>query len=190
MTTKKKKRIIVIAIAVVGAAALAVPLAGAGLAATVAASERGSSAGLEWVDDDDGPEFTEYQPTAEEIAGVNALEQELSAYLTERGVAHSVSIDEHGMDFVELDDPDQAAWDAYDAFWAERFPLSEAEAAWLNDETEAMVADLAAQGHAVATHTTADGLVILDREQPDGVDDAISAWYLQSLGTLSEEGAQ
>ncbi len=190
MSNNKKKWII--PVAAVGTVAVGVPLAGVLLAGTATANETAPpTTTSSSVPAEDLMGF--WEPTAEEIAEINAVEQELAAYLAERGIACS-EVTEDGVTYVVLARYDQASVDAYDSFWAEKYPLDAEAVAELNAETAAMVADLAEQGFEVTTHTLADGLVALDWEQGEDVEDAIDAWnraqaereYL--FGTLDGRG--
>jgi hypothetical protein len=62
-----------------------------------------------------------YPMTAEDVAAANADEDALAAFLDERGISYTRDTDAYGVNFVVTDENDEAAWEAVDEFWAERY---------------------------------------------------------------------
>lgn len=62
-----------------------------------------------------------YPMTAEEVAAANADEDALAAFLDERGISYTRDTDAYGVNYVVTDENDEAAWEAIDEFWADRF---------------------------------------------------------------------
>jgi len=119
-----------------------------------------------------------FEITPEDIAAMNADEDALAAYLTSKGISHTMTTDEDGYRWVEWDYEDEAANDAVDAFWAQRYPLTAEEIRDINADEDALAAYLQAHGIAYTVEQNADGThsTVWD-EEDDAANAAVDAFY-------------
>ena len=112
---------------------------------------------------DDG-DFEDWEPTAEELAEINAETEALVEYLEGLGFEVSVATDELGFTYVDVDDStDEAIFEAMDDFYQQLFAdevasWSDAEKAEWNTGIDEFVAELAAEGIVVETEEIAPGV--------------------------------
>ena len=124
------------------------------------------------IDEDDEPGFiggdecfVDWEPSAEEIAEINAETDALVAHLEGLGFTVTVATDESGIRYVDFDDSaDEALFEAtdnfYEAQWAKEVAgWSDEEKAEHNTFVDEFVADLAAEGITVETEEIAPGVI-------------------------------
>ncbi len=108
----------------------------------------------------------DWEPSADEIAEINAEHDALVAHLDGLGFTVSVAADELGIRYLDFEamGEDEALWMAVDDFYHQRFleeiaNWSDAEKAEWNAHIEEFVADLAARGIAAETEEIAPGVI-------------------------------
>jgi hypothetical protein len=123
----------------------------------------------------------------EDIAETNEEQDALAAFLDQRGIAHTAETDEMGIRWVVYDDSDEAATDAVDQFYAERYPLTPEELADANSEEDALAAFLDERGIRYTRDPGADGVdyVVWD-ENDDAATAAIGEFYAERYPTPPE----
>jgi hypothetical protein len=171
-------------------------LVGAGLvfAVPVAGLATYGVAGATSAEDDPAEEVVEdcgEAWTPEDIAETNEEQDALAAFLDERGIAHTTEPDEVGIRWVVWDESDEAATDAVDQFYAERYPLTPEELADANSEEDALAAFLDERGIRYTRDTGADGVdyVVWD-EHDDAATAAIGDFYAERYPTPPEQLAE
>jgi hypothetical protein len=123
----------------------------------------------------------------EDIAETNEEQDALAAFLDQRGIAHTAETDEVGIRWVVYDDNDEAATDAVDQFYAERYPLTPEELADANSEEDALAAFLDERGIRYTRDPGADGVdyVVWD-ENDDAATAAVGEFYAERYPTPPE----
>jgi hypothetical protein len=136
-------------------------------------------------------EPVEWQPTADELAEINAETDALIEYLADAGFTVEIGTDELGFTypaFTEADNDNDALWRTVEAFNADRYgdptldgtdpyhgdwqPTAE-QLAQNNSETEGLIAALAEAGFTVSTATDELGFVYADFTDADYDNDAL-----------------
>ncbi len=155
--------------------------------------------------------FEDWQPSADEIAEINAETDALIASLADAGFALEVETDEFGITypvFRDADESNDALWEAVDAFYTERYgdvdfgefdsgesdievwEPSAGEIAEMNAETDALIASLADAGFTLEVETDEFGItypVFRDADESnDALWEAMDAFYLERYGELDE----
>jgi hypothetical protein len=133
---------------------------------------------------------SEWQPTADELAEINAETDALIAYLADAGFMVEIGTDDLGFTypaFTEADNDNEALWTAVESFYADRYgeeigegdiyhddwqPTAE-QLAQNNAETEGLIAALADAGFTVGTATDELGFVYADFTDADYSNDAL-----------------
>jgi hypothetical protein len=170
--------------------AFAVPAAGLatyGLAGTAGAEDDPANDPVEEEVVDDCGEA----PTPEDIAASNEEEDALAAFLDDRGVRYTRETDEDGVRWVAWDENDEAANDAVDEFYAERYPLTAEEVAAANEEEDELAAFLDDRGVRYTRDAGANGVnyVVWD-ENDQAATDAVEAFYAERYPTSPEQLAE
>jgi hypothetical protein len=171
---------------------LAVPLGAVAWNTAAGASSMTDDDPIAIEDDADG-EFvcaTE-APAPEDMAEWNAEADDLAVYLDEKGIAYTMESDETGSRWVEWDYEDDAASDAVDAFYAERYPLTPEEIAEINADEDALAAFLDERGVTYTVDESPDGthMVEYDDEDEDIVS-VIDDFYAERYPLTPEEVAE
>ena len=115
-------------------------------------------------------------PTPQDVAASNEDEDALAAFLDERGIAYTQEPDEDGIRWVAWDETDEAANDAADEFWVERYPTPPDEVDAVNAEQDELAAYLDAHGIHYTRETSSDGV---SRVNWDMTDDAVGGLAAQ-----------
>ncbi|MCP4307445.1 MAG: hypothetical protein GY788_21750 [bacterium] len=106
----------------------------------------------------------DWEPTAEELAEINAETDDLVEYLKGKGFGVTVETDELGFTYVDFDEnSDEALFEAMDEFYAERFAAevaswSDEDKAEFNKWTDEFIAELAEQGITAEKEEIAPGV--------------------------------
>ncbi len=113
--------------------------------------------------DDDFCFGGEWEPTAEELAEINAETEALAEHLRGLGFEVTVETDEFGFTYVDFESEDEALFAAMDDFYRQLFAdeiagWSDEEKAEWNAEIDEWVAELAAEGITVETEEIAPGV--------------------------------
>lgn len=126
-------------------------------------------------------------PTDEDIAASNEEEDALAAFLDERGIPYTRE-EEDGIRWVFWDENDQAANDAVDEFFAERYPLTPEDVAAANEEEDALAAFLDERGVRYTRDASADGVsyVVWD-ENDEAASAAVEEYYAEHFPTPPEQ---
>jgi hypothetical protein len=129
--------------------------------------------------DDDPVETVEDcgEPTPEDVAATNEDEDALAAYLDERGIHHTREPDEDGVRWVAWDETDEAANDAVDEFWVERYPTPPEEVDAMNAEQDDLAAYLDAHGIRYTRKTSSDGVSRVDWDMTDDAAGGVVAQF-------------
>jgi hypothetical protein len=130
-----------------------------------------------------------FELSPEDVGAMNADEDALAAYLKSKGISHTMTEDGDGLRWVEWDYEDDAANDAVDAFFAERYPLTAEEIRDINADEHALAAYLKAHGVASTVEQNVDGThaTVWD-EDDDAANAAVDAFYEERYP--AEEGEE
>lgn len=122
------------------------------------------------------------EPTAEELAAYQAIEEELAAVLDAAGIEYEW-VDEDGFRWIEVDWEHEAAVDVVDEFYSEKYPLTAEEVAEINAETDELIEALEAAGVPVTVTTDDDGITEFEIESDDdAVLEAAEAVFADMFG--------
>ncbi len=151
----------------------------------------------------------DWQPSADEVAEMNAETDALVAFMADAGFTLTTETDEFGITypvFGEADESNDALWEAMDAFYIERYgeledmgfgdavfedwQPSADEVAEMNAETDALVAFMADAGFTLTTETDEFGITypVLSEadESNDALWEAMDAFYIERYGELDD----
>lgn len=150
----------------------------------------------------DDAAFEDWQPSADEVAEMNAETDALVTFMADAGFTLTLETDEFGITypvFSDADESNDALWDAMDAFYVERYgdldewQPSADEIAEMNTETTDLVAFLADAGFTVDVETDAAGFTYPIFTEADEANDAlwqaVDAFYTERYGDLDIEDA-
>ncbi|VAW09519.1 hypothetical protein MNBD_ACTINO02-1463 [hydrothermal vent metagenome] len=126
--------------------------------------------------------FEDWQPSADEVAEMNAETDALVTFMADAGFTLTLEADEFGISypvFSDADESNDALWEAMDAFYVERYgdldewqPTTD-EIAEINAETDALVAYLADAGFTVEVETDDMGLTNVVFSAADSENEAL-----------------
>lgn len=128
----------------------------------------------------------------DELADIQAEEDALHLHLQDLGIEHSYE-DLGGVGFrvVEWDYEDEAANDAVEDFWVERYPLAPDEVAAMNADSDELAVHLTAAGVDYTVDTDADGVRWVEWDEDDPVAEAaVDAFYAPTPEDIAEMNAE
>lgn len=136
-------------------------------------------------------EATGEELSEEELAELQAEENALAAHLDSLGIAYEmVDFGFGSLRYVEWDYEDEAANEAVEDFWAERFPLAPEEVAAMNAEADALAAHFDAAGVRYTIDTDPDGVRWVEWDEGDpAAEAAVDVFYALTPEEVAEINA-
>jgi hypothetical protein len=145
---------------------------------------------------EDDCEFEDWEPTAEELAEINAETEAMAEYLRGQGFEVTVETDELGFSYVDFESEDEALFAAMDDFYRQLFAdevagWSDEEKAEWNAEINELVAELEADGITVETEEIAPGVydIVWTEELEQALwefEDDDECWFEGEIAELEE----